>query len=83
MCGKNIIRLWLNVLLELVLIHYYFAHLVTYNCRNMFVSVGNMLVYIMYQSFLNCEFLCFDKKDIVYCVWPTFNILYLEIYIMF
>ena len=28
---------------ELVLIHYYFAYVVTYNCRNVFVSVGNML----------------------------------------
>ena len=60
MCGKNIVRIWLNVLLDLVLIHYYFAYIVTYNCRSMFVSVGNMLFYIMYQSFLNCECLCFD-----------------------
>ena len=39
----------------------------------MFVSVGNMLFYVMYQSFLNCEWLCFDKENIgiVYCVWPT------------
>ena len=69
MCGKNIVRIWLNVLLDLVLIHYYFAYVVTYNCRSMFVSVGNMLFYIMYQSFLNCECL-FRLKNIgiVYCV---------------
>ena len=59
-CGKNIIRLWLNVLLELVLIHYYFAYVVVYNSRSMFASVCNMLLYIMYQSFLNCDLLCFD-----------------------
>ena len=51
MCGKNIIRLWLNVLLELMLIHYKFAYVLIYKCTRMFVSVGNMLLYIMYQSF--------------------------------
>ena len=50
------------MLLELVLIHSYFAYVVTYICRNVFVSVGNMLFDIMYQSFLNCECLCFDLK---------------------
>ena len=60
MCGKNRIRLWLNVLLELVLIHYYFAYVVTYNCRSMFASVGNILFYLMYQFFLNCEWLWLD-----------------------
>ena len=51
----NIIRLWLNMLLELVFIHYYFAYVVIYNSISMFASVCNMLLYIMYQSFLNCK----------------------------
>ena len=44
----------------------------------MFVSLGNMLLYIIYQS-LNCEWLCFDSENlgIVYCVWQTIlNILF-------
>ena len=52
---KNRIRLWLNVLLELVLIQYYFAYVVIYNSRSMFASVCNMLLYIINQSFLNCD----------------------------
>ena len=48
---NNIIRLWLNVLLLLVLIHYCFAYVIIYNSRSMFASVCNMLPYIMYQSF--------------------------------
>ena len=51
MCGKNIITLWLKVLLELMLIHYYFAYVVIYHCKRMSVSVGNMLLYVVYQSF--------------------------------
>ena len=51
MCGKNRIRLWPIVLLELVLIHYYFAYVVIYNCTSMFVSLGNKLLYINCQSF--------------------------------
>ena len=49
-CGKNIISLLLNVLLALVLIHFYFAYVVIYNSRSMFAYVCNMLLYIMYQS---------------------------------
>ena len=48
---KNITHLWLKVLLESVLIHYYFAYVVIYNCTSMFVSLGNMLLYIMYHFF--------------------------------
>ena len=52
MCVKNIICLWLNVLLELMLIHYYLAYVIIYNCTRMFISVDNMLLYIMYQFVL-------------------------------
>ena len=45
-CGKNIISLLLNVLLALVLIHYYFAYVVIYNSRSKFTPVCNMLLYI-------------------------------------
>jgi len=51
MCDNKLLRLCLNVLLELVLIHYYFAYLIIYNCTSMSVSLGNMLFYTMYQSF--------------------------------
>ena len=78
MCGKNRICLWLNVLLELVLIHYYFAYVVSYNCRSMFVYVGNMLFYLMYQSFKTVSgYVLIKNIGIVYCVWPTiFNTLF-------
>ena len=36
---------------EFVLIHYYFAYEVIYNCTIMFVSLGNKLLYINCQSF--------------------------------
>ena len=48
------------MLLQLVFIHYYFAYVVIYNSRGMFAYVCNMLLYIMHQSFLNCDWLCFD-----------------------
>ena len=48
------------MLLQLVFIHYYFAYVVIYNSRGMVAYVCNMLLYIMYQSFLNCDWLCFD-----------------------
>ena len=48
------------MLLDLVFIHYYFAYVVIYNSRGMFAYVCNMQLYIMYQSFLNCDWLCFD-----------------------
>ena len=75
MCGKNIIRLWLNVLLELMLIHYYFFYVVIYNCTRMYASVGNMLLYIMYQSFYTVSG-CFDffkRRYYLLCVVRTIS----------
>ena len=78
MYSNNTTRYWLNVLLSRVSVN----SLLFCICSNLqlFVSVGNMLFCKMYQSFLNSECLCLDKKNIsiVCCVWLTiFNTLFL------
>ena len=57
-----------------MLIHYYFAYVVIYNCTRIFVSVGNMLRYIMYQSFKTVSgYVLIKKVGIIYCVLRTIS----------
>ena len=56
------------MLLELMLIDYYFAYVVIYNCTSMFVSVSNMLLYIMYQSFKTMSGYVLIKKMYIYLI---------------